>query len=125
MKTLPLVVYIAGPYRGKDSWEVEQNIRRAEELALGVWLMGAAALCPHANTRFFQGAADDKIWLDGDLAMLARCDAILMTPDWPRSSGAMAELAFARSHAIPAFLSLKDLKDWLSLLSQIDGDEED
>lgn len=27
------LLYIAGPFRGANSWEMEQNIRRAEEVA--------------------------------------------------------------------------------------------
>ncbi len=104
------VVYIAGPFRGKSSWDIEQNIRRAEELALEVWRAGYACLCPHTNTRFFQGAADDHYWLDGDLEMLARCDAVLLTPDWARSSGARAEAAQADRLGIPVFESLDALK---------------
>jgi nucleoside 2-deoxyribosyltransferase len=115
---LPAVVYVAGPFRSTNDdgtanqWQQEQNIRRAEALALDVWKAGFAAVCPHANTRFYQGSADDRIWLDGDLAILARCDAILMTPDWARSSGATAERAFAIAHGIPVLDSLDDLNAW-------------
>ena len=104
------VVYVAGPFRGPNSWEIEQNIRRAEALSLEVWRAGAAALCPHTNTRFFQGAADDSVWLDGDLELLARCDAILMTPDWQRSSGARAEYDFAKARGIPVFYGIDEVK---------------
>lgn len=108
------VVYIAGPFRGPSAWDIEENIRRAERLALEVWRMGAAALCPHTNTRFFQGAADDSVWLDGDLELLARCDAVLMTPDWHRSSGARAEEEFARKRGIPVFYESDILQKWLT-----------
>lgn len=107
------VIYVAGPFRGPNAWEIEQNIRRAEALSLEVWRMGAAALCPHTNTRFFQGAADDSVWLDGDLELLARCDAILMTPDWTRSSGARAEHDFAKERQIPVIYSLGELRLFL------------
>ena len=107
------VVYIAGPFRGADSWEMEQNIRRAEALALEIWRLGAAAVCPHTNTRFFQGAAPDTVWLDGDLAILAKCDAVLMTPDWSRSRGATAEHDFACEHGIPVFYTIADVRDGL------------
>src|SRR5262245_18621062 len=110
------VVYIAGPYRGANSWEIESNIRRAEQLALEVWRAGAAALCPHANTRFFQGALPDSIWLKGDLAMLAKCDAMVMTPDWQRSLGAQAEHDFAEQHAIPVFYDVFALGVWLAAI---------
>lgn len=110
---LPKVVYVAGPFRGPDHWAIEQNIRRAETLALDVWKLGAAAICPHTNTRFYQGAAPDDVWLTGDLAILAKCDAILMTPDWQRSSGARAEYEFAVTQGIPTFDTLDGLREWL------------
>jgi len=108
------IVYVAGPFRGSNSWEIEQNIRRAEALALEVWRMGAACICPHTNTRFFQGAADDAVWLDGDLEILRRCDAVLMTPDWDKSRGARAEHDEAVKCHVPVFLSLASLARWLS-----------
>lgn len=107
------LVYVAGPFRGPSSWDIECNIRRAEALALEVWRLGAAALCPHCNTRFFQGAADDKVWLEGDLEMLRRCDALIVTPDWSRSSGARAEVKFAYEHGIPCFNNLASLQLYL------------
>lgn len=115
------VVYIAGPFRGPNSWEIEQNIRRAEALALEVWRLGAAVLCPHTNTRFFQGAADDAIWLDGDLELLSRCDAVMLAPDWQRSSGARAEVDFAITKTIPTFETLDALKLWLGRTCDICG----
>ena len=106
------VVYVAGPFRGPSAWDIEQNIRRAEELALEVWRAGMACLCPHTNTRFFQNAAPDHVWLDGDLELLARCDAVLMTPNWHRSAGASAEREHALSRGIPVFYSLDELVAW-------------
>src|SRR5436309_15845129 len=85
------VVYVAGPFRGKSYWDQENNIRRAETLALDAWRLGCAVICPHTNTRFFDGAVPDSVWLDGDLELLKRCDAVLMTPDWLKSTGASAE----------------------------------
>ena len=107
------VVYVAGPFRGPNAWEIEQNIRRAEELGLAVWRMGAAAVIPHCNTRFFQGAAPDEVWLKGDIEILKRCDAVILTEDWQRSSGARGEREFALRQGIPTFYTLADLKEWL------------
>lgn len=106
------VVYIAGPFRGADSWEVEQNIRRAEALALEIWRLGFAVICPHANTRFFQGAAPDNVWLDGDLEILRRCDALVTTHDWSRSSGARDEVREAKDRGIPVFDNSTKLAKW-------------
>lgn len=116
------VVYIAGPFRSasthvpgeQNAFGVLQNIMRAMELALEVWQTGkAVALCPHANTFCFQGAADDSVWLDGDLELMKRCDAVLMTPDWARSSGATKERDTAVAKGIPVFYSISTLKEWL------------
>lgn len=107
------VIYIAGPFRGPNHWAVEQNIRRAETLALEAWRLGCAVICPHTNTRFFDGAADDKIWLDGDIEIMLRCDAVLLTDNWQQSSGAKAEVAVARDAKIPVLLSLQELQSWL------------
>lgn len=109
------VIYIAGKFRGSSSWDMEQNVRAAETLALEVWKLGAAALCPHANTRFFHGAAPDAVWLDGDIEMLNRCDALLTVDHWTHSAGATAEVSHAVSRGIPVFQSLGDLAAWLCL----------
>lgn len=114
------VVYIAGPFRGPNSWVMECNIRRAEALALEVWRMGAAVICPHTNTRFFDGAAPDDVWLKGDLEILKRCDAVLMTWDWAKSQGATAERHYAELHGIPVFESELDLRLWLAHGKKLD-----
>jgi nucleoside 2-deoxyribosyltransferase len=107
------VIYIAGPFRGPSSWDVQQNIMRAMALALEVWRRDAVALCPHSNTMFFDGAAPDHVWLEGDLELLKRCDAVLLTDDWERSTGARAEVKFAVSLGIPVFTSIDQLDVFL------------
>ena len=107
------LVYVAGPFRGPNAWEIEENIRRAERLALEVWRLGAACICPHTNTRHFQGAAPDSVWLEGDLEILCRCDAVILAPHWSASSGARAEVERAKALSIPVFSSLGSLKHWL------------
>ena len=110
------IVFVSGPFRARDPsnhWEVEQNIRVAEEYALQVWKAGAVAICPHTNSRFFQGAAADNIWLAGYLEVLLRCDAMLVVGDPNSSQGTRAEITMAEKNNIPIFYSLKDLEEWL------------
>ena len=117
-------VYVAGPYRAgipgadprvQDAWQIQRNVMAAMGLALEVWKLGAVAICPHANTMFYQNAAGcaDNVWLDGDLEILKRCDVILMTPDWERSSGARAERDFALKLDIPVLYDIPALKEYL------------
>lgn len=107
------LAYVAGPFRGANSWEMEQNIRQAETLALELWRQGFAVICPHTNTRFYQGAAPDDVWLQGDLEMLRRCDCLVLMPDWSRSVGARTEAKFAQEHNIPVFTSVYFAVQWL------------
>ena len=104
-----IVVYIAGPFRGANAWEVERHAQSAEVLAYEVWALGMVALCPHNNTRHFDGVLNDGIWLSGDLELLGRCDAILMVPGWETSIGAMAERTFALTRGIPVYDDLNNL----------------
>ena len=115
------IVYIAGPFRsvnadGKsNAWGVQCHVMNAMKVALEVWKLGAVALCPHSNSMFFQDAdgCEDNVWLEGDLELVLRSDAMIMTEDWRRSSGATAEKAFAETHGIPVFESIAELEIWL------------
>jgi hypothetical protein len=108
------LIYIAGPYRDKrGEWFVKQNIENAEEAALFVWKNGGVALCPHKNTSGFGGAADDNVWLEGDLALLSRCDAVLMVEGWEKSGGARAERDFAINSDIPVYTSYDGILNFL------------
>ena len=77
---------------------------------------GAVAICPHCNTANFQGALADNVWLRGDLELVSRSDALLLTPDWQRSSGTKDEVRFARDVAgIPVLYSVLEMKHWLKV----------
>ena len=103
------VVFISGPYRAQTEYQVVENIREAEQLALLVWKRGGAVICPHKNTAFFGGAADDSVWLSGDLEILRRCDAVLCTPRWKDSIGACGEVEEAKRNGIPVFYSIEEI----------------
>ena len=107
------LIYLAGPYRAPTEWELVQNIRRAEALAIAVWQLGAACICPHKNTALLGGCCPDSVWLEGDLEMLRRCDAVICTDDWQRSEGARNEVAEARRLEIPVFQTIAELQSWL------------
>ena len=94
------VAYIAGPYRGKTHYEIEQNIRAAEAVAIKYWQLGYAVICPHKNTAHFDGLAPDEVWLKGDLEILKRCDLIVMVPGWEGSMGSRAEKELAEDLGI-------------------------
>lgn len=114
MNTMMPVVYVAGKFRGANAWEIENNVRRAEEMSLEVLKLGASVICPHANTRFFHGTLPDQVFIDATLALLAKSDGILMLPGWQQSAGGQGEYDWAREHGLPVFWSLTELGCWIS-----------
>lgn len=101
------LVVVIGPFAASNSWEIERNIRKAETLALAVWKAGAACICPHTNTRFFFGAHDESVFLEGYREILRRSDAGILVPSWEDSSGSLAEMEEARRCAIPIFRTME------------------
>ena len=90
------LIYIAGPYRSRTEYGLELNIRAAERAAARLWREGWAVICPHKNSAHMGGVAPDRVFLDGDLEILRRCDAIYMLKKWELSTGAKDELKLAR-----------------------------
>ena len=109
------LVYIAGPYRNDDRWEEEQNVRRAEAIAIEIAKLGAMPICPHSNTRpYFCSVRDNQFWYDGTMALLRKCDALVTVDGWTKSIGAKREMDEARKMGIPVFVNEMDtLKNWI------------
>ena len=95
-----VVVYIAGAYRAKTLRGVVENIRKAEEVSIKYWKRGYAVICPHLNTALLDGELTDEHFLNGDLAILARCDIVVMMRGWENSIGATAEHNYAKELGI-------------------------
>lgn len=105
MKIATKVVYVAGPYSAPTAWQREENIRRAEAVALELWGRGIPALCVHTIARYFHGAVPEQAAIDIDNALLDRCDAIQLVEGWPASPGTRAEIDRARAAGKPVFLA--------------------
>jgi len=105
------LILISGPYRAKTEWELTENIRHAEAAAIKMWKEGWAVICPHKNSAWFGGICDDSVWLEGDLEMLRRCDAIYMLNTWHRSEGAISELKVAQRLGLEIIYEKKEGRD--------------
>jgi hypothetical protein len=112
------LVYTAGPFRSHtndhgqpNQWHQERNINSAASVALSLWQMGFAVVCPHLNTRPFQGALPDESWIAGDLRIIEGCDYLVLCPGWQQSKGSLKEKAFAESRGIPVFEWDETMKD--------------
>jgi len=114
MKQRP-VIFISGAYRAPSAYQIGENIRLAGECALDVWQAGGIAICPHKNTALFDGARGipDSVWLEGDLELLRRSDAMYLVPGWANSHGAIAEVVFAHRNHIPILAGIDALRCYI------------
>ncbi|ASW27278.1 hypothetical protein KPNN137_50 [Klebsiella phage KPN N137] len=118
------LIYIAGPYRPYTNAcgalvDTAHNISIAELTAVHLvdtlGHLGLFPVVPHLNTRDFENQAkqnDDQYFLDGTMAMLERCDAVLLT--MPNadvvSTGTKAEVHRAYQLGIQVYRSFDALR---------------
>lgn len=107
------LIYIAGPFRGATPWDVERNVRRAEEIGYEVFKSGAMPIIPHANTRFFNGQGTEEFWVNGTLELARRCDGLILVPNWEASSGTRGEVNSMLAQRKPVFHTVGDLAHWM------------
>jgi hypothetical protein len=106
------LVYIAGPYSHPDPVE---NTHRIITFANSILDDGQVTpLIPHLTMLWHTVTPRPyEDWLDYDRELLVRCDAIYRFPG--ESSGADAEVRWARNNGIPVFVGLADLYEWASI----------
>lgn len=110
------LVFIAAPFRGATPWEVAENVRRAERAALEVWRAGAVAVCPQSMSALFDKEGPDERYLDGWLAMLERCDAVLVVGQSP---GVRRELERAAQLRLPVFRSAAEVSAYVAAWPEV------
>jgi nucleoside 2-deoxyribosyltransferase len=101
-----MVVYVAGPCRGKTLEERDGNIVRARRVAVKIWESGAVAFCPHLNTALFDGIMPEEQFLAGGLEMVRRCDAMVLVTGWQGSAETLAEIGMAKRLGKPVYTSV-------------------
>ena len=106
------VIYIAGKYTDGNKQSTNLNIDKAERISKKIWKNGMAAICPHLNTRNWNGLLSQDEFIEGYFSIVKKCDAMIMLDNWKDSEGAQAEHWLAASYGIPIFYNLNDLKEW-------------
>lgn len=102
------LIYVSGKYTGTPE-QVLANIRVSELASLKLLNLDWAVLTPHKNTSGYEKFEkqfpnlDYNFFMDIDVEMLRRCDAIFMLENWVDSRGAKIELDFAIENNIPVF----------------------
>jgi len=100
-----MLLYVAGPYRAATPALIDANIKAARQVAVELWRAGHYVICPHLNTARMEAELPDSddLFLDGTLAMLARCDGIVLLPTWDESQGAIGEVEYAKLNSMPCW----------------------
>lgn len=107
------VIYVAGPYSSTQGWNgVLENILAARAVARELWKMGWTVLCPHANSILMDGPdIPVRTFLNGDLELLRKCDAVFALRGWETSVGAREEVRFAYGLGLPVWMALLEVPD--------------
>lgn len=116
MNKREVVVYLSGKYRG----QTVINVVKARQYAVELWKAGFTVICPHLNTAHFERFCDlqDNDFIEGDIVLLQRCDAIFMIPGWEESIGAKMEYEVAKSQFLPIFYSVKDIQEYYDKIAE-------
>jgi len=103
------LVYVAGPYTNGD---VAENIGIAAKTGLDIMAAGHAPFVPHTHTHTMAQFEyhDHEEWMQIDLVIVERCDAVFRLPG--NSQGADQEESFALACGIPVFTVMDDLIEW-------------
>ena len=98
-----MLIYVAGPYAG----DTDRNIEQAAQIAAQLWELGHAVICPHTNTAHFEKRCKVAYeqWIAGDLNIIARCDAVVVTPGGDASHGVQVERSYAEGLGIPVYIA--------------------
>lgn len=97
-----MILYLSGKYSAGNR---EENIAVARDVALVCLDAGVIPLTPHLNFARFEeeSALTYEQFLANDLALILRCDGVLLLPGWEDSPGALRERAYAEMHGIPVY----------------------
>ena len=95
------LIYIIGAYSG----DVEHNIIDAEKVSIDLIRQGHHVFTPHKNTAGYEKYEDGIItyqtWIDMDLDILSRCDAVFVMKNSERSKGSKIEIQKAMELGLP------------------------
>lgn len=95
------LLYVAGAYSGNTT----ENIKKAEAISINLIRNGFYCITPHKNTSGYEKYEDENItyktWIEMDLDILSRCDAIYVMQNSHNSNGVKKEIEHAKQLNIP------------------------
>ena len=113
------LIYVSGPisHGGTLSPEAQKaNVRHATSIAFSLIRSGFSVYCPHWSLLaedLIEMTLDHGMWIENDLPLVGRCDALLRLPG--PSKGADMEVEHAYLCEVPVFTQIGFLKDHFAL----------
>lgn len=89
------VAFVVGPYRSDTHRGVVLNIRAAEDVAVQLWQLGFAVICPHTNSGLLSGVVDEARFVAGYHELMRRADLLVITEGFEASAGSRDEVIMA------------------------------
>lgn len=108
------LVYVGGPYRDKDMYQVKRNIRNADMVGELVIEAGAYPIIPHKCTELMEGMQSPQFFIEGTMAAMARCDAMIVVPYWQSSEGTIGEIKEMNRLGKPVFFHGYTMRHWMN-----------
>jgi hypothetical protein len=104
------LIYVSGKYTSEkgDLDETRKYIEVATKASIKLFKKGWNVFTPHKNNGEYEFRKDSKdltydFWIDIDLDILKRCDAIFMLKNWRNSKGALIEINKAKEWGIKIY----------------------
>lgn len=123
------LIYISGPISDGGRATGPQRLRNVDgaiDYAVDLIERGFGIICPQL-TEFIERRSgrrfDHSVWMEIDLPIVERCDAVLRLPG--ESKGSDIEVNHAREIGIPVLFSVAELEEWRKAEDAIDSDDSD
>lgn len=107
------VIYIAGPYRASKQYMQFNRIMWMREFGILIWQDGGVPIVPLLNTFGMDGVLTHDQFIEGDLEIVRRCDALLLIGDWHFSAGCRLERDAAIEAGLPIFTTMAQVRDFI------------
>lgn len=94
--------YVAHPYSGNIDENMASVIEKTNELLD----RGFKVLCPLTHSHWLDLAKkrDADFWYDLDIALMDKCDGLILCPGWQESRGCILEYGFFTGQKKPVYL---------------------
>ena len=105
-----MIAYISHPYTGNE----QENVKEAEIIAIRLThrYQDIVFINPLSSMKH-EGLAglDYSTVINHCLALLRRCDVLIMTGEWRKSRGCLLEREFAHKNKIPVYDSIEAFEE--------------